>query len=568
MPLKPTGFWSYTSTDDAASGGRLSQLRRLLNDQLQQHIGRLQKVHVFQDVAAIPAGTAWDAQIHGALRDSSFLIPIVTPAFLQSPWCCKEVRLFHALMRERGRDDLILPVHYMDVGAFETTRRDECADPAVYDYLRTRQWLDCRSVRLLEPSDPRVRPELEKIATAVRDTLYRKVPPVEVPALPPLPEPAPDNEQPAPPPPGPDPVHTQVPPRADPPPPPKRSWVASLVGLALLVGLVVVGLVASGHIGGSPPPAKIVETPKPPAPAVVEAPKPMPVVKPKVAEPEMARIPAGSFTIGSSDEEDKREGVPAEYAKWSKPQRTVSVAAFELAKNTVTRGEFAAFVRANPDKRPLPGCWNWKQQADKSWRWENDPKADWEHPGFDQTDEHPAVCLSYDDAVAYIGWVNTNTESRPYRLPSEAEWEYAARGRASQSRARFWGDGRDPTCTYANVADKTAVTAWPAADDPKRFFGCSDGFAFTAPVRHFLPNDYGLYDMLGNVWQWTSDCWHENYDDMRNNGTFGSSGDCGLRALRGGSWGSGPWSVRSGNRYGIGTGVRDSNNGFPLARTL
>jgi hypothetical protein len=123
MMLKPIGFWTYSSTDDDHSRGRLSQLRALLAAELQQKIGRTLKVNIFQDVAAIPPGAEWEKQIRDALNASSFLIPIVTPALLQSEWCCQEITLFR--QREETtlrRNDLIFPLHYISIDDLDASR--------------------------------------------------------------------------------------------------------------------------------------------------------------------------------------------------------------------------------------------------------------------------------------------------------------------------------------------------------------------------------------------------------------------------------------------------------------
>ncbi len=180
-PLKPTGFWSYSSADDAASDGRLSRLRQLLANELQQRVGR-QKVHLFQDVAAIPPGTQWERQIEAAVGEASFLIPVITPGFLQSEWCAREVRRFRVRMEAQRRTDLILPVHYLDVDAFDTVRRSECADPDLFVYLRSLQWVDFRGLEPLDSGAAEVRQGLGRIATAIVEALYRDVPalPIEV----------------------------------------------------------------------------------------------------------------------------------------------------------------------------------------------------------------------------------------------------------------------------------------------------------------------------------------------------------------------------------------------------
>lgn len=163
LPLQPTGFWSYTSTDDRMSDGRLSQLRLLLANRLQTRIGR-ETVYLFQDVVAIPTGTDWQHQLETALAKASFLVPILTPGFLQRPWCMREIRRFRETMTVRGRDDLILRIHY----------------------LETLQWKDFRALSEADPNTPAVGVALAGMANEIVNVLYRSVP-VEVPGVvPPL----------------------------------------------------------------------------------------------------------------------------------------------------------------------------------------------------------------------------------------------------------------------------------------------------------------------------------------------------------------------------------------------
>jgi serine protease Do len=174
-PLSPIGFWSYTSQDDSSSRGRLSQLRRLLADEIQQMVGRAPPVHIFQDVAAIPPGAGWENQIQEAIARASFLIPIITPGFLQSEWCCKEVLRFHERERELGRDDLIFPIYYNDIGDFETFRQSESYDPGVLRLLRERQWVEFRDLRHSNPDSEEVARRFERLANGIRLALYRVV---------------------------------------------------------------------------------------------------------------------------------------------------------------------------------------------------------------------------------------------------------------------------------------------------------------------------------------------------------------------------------------------------------
>jgi hypothetical protein len=172
--LKPIGFWSYSSTDDQYSRGRLSQLRALLAAELQQKIGRTLKVNIFQDVAAIPPGAEWEKQIQDALNASFFLIPIITPALLQSKWCCKEITLFR--QREAMtlcRNDLIFPLHYISIDHIDASHPEECHDPEVVSFLRSRQWIDFRAFRLKNPENEEVAHKIEAMADAICSALRR-----------------------------------------------------------------------------------------------------------------------------------------------------------------------------------------------------------------------------------------------------------------------------------------------------------------------------------------------------------------------------------------------------------
>lgn len=192
-PLKPTGFWSYTSQDDSSSRGRLSQLRRLLADELQGWIGRSPQVHIFQDVAAIPPGSEWEQQIHAAIEGASFFIPIVTPGFLQSEWCAREVLKFRERERLLNRDDLIFPIYYLDIEDFATIREREVSDPTVLRLLRSRQWVDFRDLRHSDPTSEEVAKRISRVSEGVHRALFRPSgaptpPPPPPPPVPPVPD--------------------------------------------------------------------------------------------------------------------------------------------------------------------------------------------------------------------------------------------------------------------------------------------------------------------------------------------------------------------------------------------
>jgi len=171
--LAPTGFWSYTTSDDKNSRGKLSQLRALLAAELQQHIGRLPEVHIFQDVAAIPPGRDWEKQIREALEACSFMIPLITPAFLQSEWCCREVALFRAREAALGRDDLIYPIHWLDTDHTDPNFSEDCYDKEILFFLRSRQWIDFRRLRLGSLHNRESHDKLAQISIAIRGALRR-----------------------------------------------------------------------------------------------------------------------------------------------------------------------------------------------------------------------------------------------------------------------------------------------------------------------------------------------------------------------------------------------------------
>jgi len=263
--------------------------------------------------------------------------------------------------------------------------------------------------------------------------------------------------------------------------------------------------------------------------------------------PEMVVIPSGAFDMGSPDSEAGRgddEG----------PVHQVNVATFALGKTEITRGQFAAFVKKTK-----------YNTGDKCWTLEGgnfeEHSGNWSKPGYPQNDKHPVTCINWDDAKAYAKWLSRKT-GKKYRLPTEAEWEYAARG--NTSTARYWGDNPVDACEYANAADMTAqaqihgATSWSVHH-------CTDGFAYTAPVGSFKPSAYGLNDMLGNVWEWTEDNYHDSYKDAPTDGSAWQ-GDDAKRVLRGGSWNNSPSNIRAAIRYASKPDVRFSSFGFRLAR--
>ena len=265
--------------------------------------------------------------------------------------------------------------------------------------------------------------------------------------------------------------------------------------------------------------------------------------------PAMVVLPPGHFRMGTPKNEPSRyddEG-PQHWVTLRKP--------FAMGRCEVTVGQFRRFVEetgyvTEAEKPDAKGCNVWNSALKK---YEQRKGSHWRQPEFPQTDHHPVVCVTHADALAYVHWLSRRTGAH-YRLPTEAEWEYAVRATPAIDRhrttARYWGDDSEgkQQCDYANGADQTAKSELGA---DWTYASCTDHYAYTAPVASFRPTLLGLYDMLGNAWEWTEDCWHKDYTGAPADGSAwleASQGDCKLRVVRGGSWVNDPLLLRSGNR--------------------
>ena len=229
--------------------------------------------------------------------------------------------------------------------------------------------------------------------------------------------------------------------------------------------------------------------------------------------PEMVEIPGGSYRMGCVSGRDCRDD---EF-----PVHTVRVERFEMSKYEVTFEEYDRFMELTG--RPL----HWGGRRHRGRR--------------------PVINVTWKEAVAYTRWLSEQTGKR-YRLPTEAEWEYAAR--AGTVTQYSWGNeiGRNRA----------------------RCFGCSDlRYSWLPdPVGSFGANSWGLHDMHGNVWEWVQDCWNDSYLGAPRDGSAWESGDCSLRVWRGGSWVNDPWFLRSAFRHRGTTTLRDHRGGFRVARTV
>ncbi len=234
---------------------------------------------------------------------------------------------------------------------------------------------------------------------------------------------------------------------------------------------------------------------------------------------------------------------------------------FYLGACPVTRSQFRRFVedkqyKTEAEKGPEPGAYGWNPDTRS---YEFNAKYSWRNVGFEQTDEHPVVNVSWNDAVAFCQWLS-NREGSTYRLPSEAEWEYACR--AGSTTRYYSGDDPETLARVANVADASAKANFPKL---KHTIRAKDGYVFTSPVGSFKPNAFGLYDMHGNVWQWCSDWYATVYYIGKPVDPVGP--DYGqYRVLRGGSWNNWPIRCRSAARGWFEPDDRNITAGIRVAR--
>jgi formylglycine-generating enzyme required for sulfatase activity len=532
------GFFSYSRSDDKNSDGALTLLRERIGKELRLQLGR--ELRLWQDKEAIPFGTLWADEIRRAIAESAFFIPIVSPSAVNSRHCRMEFEGFLAREKELGRDDLVFPVLYIPVpglGNAEQRGRDE-----VLKIIHARQYANWTEMRLKDVASSEMRTEVARFGRHIVAALQKPPEP---------PEERPRGKEAAVPrreghagsdrrdkeaeqsgvqrtPPG-----WQAEPEKDRAAAkgetkreggagrgqkenertassarkPSAEWWRlkfGADGMVLVFVIVAIGLLLawvqfSRQWGLWPrPPGPQAWDPsmiEPSVPAITNAasgpaaplaPERERALKPKdtfkeCADcPEMVVVPAGSFTMGSPESETGRFDNES-------PQHVVTISKpFAVGRLHVTVDQFAAFVRETGYEAGSK-CYvaegdKWVERADRSWR----------DPGFAQEGSHPVVCLSWSDAEAYVDSIAEKTR-RPYRMLSEAEWEYAARGRTSPGAyPHFWfGDDEKDLCQYGNGADQTArdsiegAKGWTVAP-------CSDGYAYTSPAGHYGPNVFGL----------------------------------------------------------------------------
>ncbi len=288
--------------------------------------------------------------------------------------------------------------------------------------------------------------------------------------------------------------------------------------------------------------------PYPVAPALRVAPNPLLIEAPIYLE--LVRVPAGEFLMGSDGTKDP--GAPDD----EKPQHRVHLPEFLIGKVPVTVAQFAAFVEATGHKTTA-------EEAGSGWVWETDAfsevkGASWQHPAGPDSDidskaDHPVTQISWRDALAFCRWLSETT-GRGFRLPTEAEWEKAARG--ADGRLYPWGD-EAPNARLCNfesrVGDTTLVGKYPAGASP-----------------------YGALDMAGNVWEWTGSLWGAESEkpafaypyDARDGREDPDAPGTVLRVLRGGAFDDDAWYVRCACRYRLDPYDRYAGSGFRVVEAL
>jgi formylglycine-generating enzyme required for sulfatase activity len=269
---------------------------------------------------------------------------------------------------------------------------------------------------------------------------------------------------------------------------------------------------------------------------------------------EMITLPEGNYAMGATRDElgdDKKykfiyiNETPRHYAH---------VKSFSIGKFSITKKQFSVFARETGFIGK--GC-----RTVEGHQWIFEENANWENPGFKQTESDPVVCVSWNDTQKYIDWLNRknpNKTEHQYRLPTEEEYEYAER--AGTTTAAYWGNNSGDQCQHENTRDISAKILDPAIPTAS----CDDKYVETAPVGSFKLNPWGLADMLGNALQWVSDCPRIGYV-VSAQSPYSNTVPCEMKGLRGASWASIPIAVRSASRNAAKANVRNSTFGFRVA---
>jgi formylglycine-generating enzyme len=281
-------------------------------------------------------------------------------------------------------------------------------------------------------------------------------------------------------------------------------------------------------------------------------------------------IPAGEFMMGSgvsaaalAKQFEKEE---SDYADEHPQHRVRITQPFYLGQHEVTVGQFRRFVADSSYKTEAESDGKGGYGFDlTTGKYEQDPKYTWKNPGFAQRDDHPVVNVSWNDAVAFCSWLSRE-EGEEYRLPTEAEWEFACRGGTTTMYQH--GDNPEGLAFVGNIADGT----FSAKLDENNLkltgaISAKDGYAATAPVGDFRANPFGLHDMHGNVYEWCSDWYGDDYYKNSPASDPGGPSTGSYRVSRGGSWFHNARYCRSANRNRFTPGLRFNDLGFRVLRS-
>jgi len=276
--------------------------------------------------------------------------------------------------------------------------------------------------------------------------------------------------------------------------------------------------------------------------------------------PEMVVVPAGSFMMGSPDNEADRMSNEG-------PQHRVRFdRGFAMARTEVSVGQFAAFIADTGYRTDAETSGGSRVYHLDSGRMDQERGIHWRHDfsGEDADENLPVIHVSWRDASAYANWLSDQT-GRTYRLPSEAEFEYALR--AGSQTPYWWGDGSPPENDMENVTGDRDVSPtgarWNVA-----FRRYSDDHWGPAPVGSLQANPFGLFDMGGNVMEWVEDCWHDSFVRAPDDGSAWVNPGCERRVIKGASWSSTPAMSRSAFRISSTTSSTDMRVGFRVVREL
>lgn len=301
-----------------------------------------------------------------------------------------------------------------------------------------------------------------------------------------------------------------------------NSLVGNAVGARLLVALSAIFTMQAAQAQEIPASLKTVEVSEKVSAALEKLPSETDRIILRNLITNMVVIPGGSFRMGDTQGVGENDEGPV---------RVVDVAPFALSRYEVTFEQYDLFARQTGRRAPKD-------------RWGRERR--------------PVIDVTWKSAHRFIRWLRETT-SMPFRLPSEAEWEYAARAGSDD----IYSFGSDPSviCNFANIADKSSTVGW-------RYEMCEDGFTTTAPVGSFQPNAFGLYDMHGNVWEWMEDCWFRNYKRAPNESAARTRSSCEKRVQRGGGWAYGPEESRVSYRSHGEESDKSVTLGFRLALDL